>query len=101
MDHLTGRYFTEVGFPTDYECVSKVYVYKHACQVGNYADDIIASSMAQGWGLLRIRSLIYPQGKNWFCKVPVRLFESLSYLTGVTAAELRRHLLNMNVIFHR
>ena len=33
-------------------------------------------------------------------KVPVRLFASHSYLTGVTAAELRRHLSNMNMIFN-
>ena len=33
-------------------------------------------------------------------KVPVRLFASHSYLTGVTAAELRQHLSNMNVIYN-
>ena len=32
-------------------------------------------------------------------KVPLRLFESHFYLTGVTAAELRRHLSNINMIF--
>ena len=34
-------------------------------------------------------------------KVPVRLFASHSYLTGVTAAELRQHLSIMNVIFKK
>ena len=34
-------------------------------------------------------------------KVPVILFASHSYLTGVTAAELRQHLSNMNMIFKR
>ena len=33
-------------------------------------------------------------------KVPVRIFESHSYLTSVTAAELRRHMSNINVIFN-
>ena len=33
-------------------------------------------------------------------KVHVRFFESHPYLTGVTAAELRRHLPNINVIFN-
>ena len=33
-------------------------------------------------------------------KVTVRFHESHSYLTGVTAAELRRHLPNINVIFN-
>ena len=33
-------------------------------------------------------------------KVPVRLFASHSYLTGVTAAELRQHLSDMNVIYN-
>ena len=35
-----------------------------------------------------------------FAKVPVRFPESHSYLTGVTAAELRQHLPNINVIFN-
>ena len=34
-------------------------------------------------------------------KVPVILFASHSYLIGVTAAELRQHLSNMNMIFQR
>ena len=33
-------------------------------------------------------------------KVPLRLYESHLYLTGATAAELRRHLSNINVIFN-
>ena len=33
-------------------------------------------------------------------KVPVIFFESLLYLTGITAAELRRYLSNINVIFN-
>ena len=33
-------------------------------------------------------------------KVPVRLLASHSYLTGVTAAELRQHMSNMNVIYN-
>ena len=33
-------------------------------------------------------------------KVPLKVFESHSYLTGVTAAELRQHLSNMNLIFN-
>ena len=33
-------------------------------------------------------------------KVPLKLFESHLYLTGATAAELRRHLSNINVIFN-
>ena len=34
-------------------------------------------------------------------KVPLRLFESHLYLTGATAAQLRRHLSNINEIFNR
>ena len=33
-------------------------------------------------------------------KLPVRLLASHSYLTGVTAAELRQHLSNMNMIYN-
>ena len=33
-------------------------------------------------------------------KAPVKLFQSHSYLTGATAAELRRHLSNMSMIFN-
>ena len=36
----------------------------------------------------------------YLAKVPVRFLESHSYLTGVTAAELRRHLSNINAIFN-
>ena len=34
-------------------------------------------------------------------KIPLRSFESHLYLTGVTAAELRWHLSNINVIYNR
>ena len=34
-------------------------------------------------------------------KAPVEFFESHSYLSGVTAAQLRRHLTNINVICNR
>ena len=33
-------------------------------------------------------------------KLPLRLFESHLYLIGATAAKLRRHLSNINVIFN-
>ena len=33
-------------------------------------------------------------------KVPVRFYESLSYLTDIAAAELRRYLINIDVIFN-
>ena len=56
----------------------------------------------QGWGLLKLRSLISSQAKfSILQKYLLRFPESHSYLTGVTAAELRRHLPNINAIFNR
>ena len=51
----------------------------------------------QGWGLLKLRSL----GNFDFLKIPVRFSYSLSDFMGVTAAELRWHLSNMNETFER
>ena len=46
-----------------------------------------------GWGLLTLRTLIFPFKKF------LKSFESFSYLTRVAAAELRWHLSGMNMIF--
>ena len=49
--------------------------------------------------LLKIRPLIFSARDVFdFSKVPVRSFESHSYLSGVAAAILQWHLTNMNVI---
>ena len=63
-----------------------------------------------GFGLLQICLLISPLWKFLMMKkyllifddekIPVMFFESLPYLTGVTALELWRHLSNTNVIFN-
>ena len=53
-------------------------------------------SSALGWGLLNLSvSKIFH-----LTKLPLRLFESRSYLRGATAAELRRHLSNINLMFN-
>ena len=55
----------------------------------------------QEWGFLKLRSLISPKAKLFILKkVSLRLVESHSYLTGANAAELRRHLPNLNMIFN-
>ena len=50
---------------------------------------------------LRRRSLKFISLISDWVKVPHRSFELHWYLTGVTAAELRQHSSNMNVIFNR
>ena len=45
------------------------------------------------------KGLIPTLGIFYFTKVPVRLFQSHSYLIGVTTASLQRHLPNMNVAY--
>ena len=55
---------------------------------------------SQGWGLLKVRSLISPEPK--FSSMQICLLDPINHihiLTGVTAAELRRPLSNINVIF--
>ena len=48
------------------------------------------------WGLLKLCSFISPLAKfSILRKYSVRFFESHSYLTSVTAAELRRHVPNV------
>ena len=55
-----------------------------------------------GWGLLKLCSLISPLEKfSILQKYIFKFFESHSYLIGGTAAELRQHRPNMNVIFNR
>ena len=55
----------------------------------------------QGWGLLKLRSSVFSASKIFgLAKVPATFFESYSHLTSVTAADRRRHLSNMNVIFN-
>ena len=52
-----------------------------------------------GWGLLKLHLVILSASKIFdLAKVPIRISKSHSYLTGVTAAQLRRHLSNINVI---
>ena len=55
---------------------------------------------AQEWGATKA-PFANLSVREIFGLATVRFFESHSYLTGATAAELRRHLWNMNVIFNR
>ena len=53
-----------------------------------------------GVGVTKVPFVKFSVSKNFvLSKVPLRLFESHSYLTDATAAKLRRHLPNINVIF--
>ena len=54
-----------------------------------------------GWELLKLHSLVSSLGIFNLAKVLFRLFKSHSHLTGVTAAKLRWHLWNMNLISNR
>ena len=59
-------------------------------------------SMGPGVGVTKAPFVNFSVSKIFdMAKVHVRFFESHSYLTGVTAAELRQHLSNMNMIFNR
>ena len=58
------------------------------------------TTSVQGWGFLKLRSLISPLGKFSILQTNiVRLFQSRPFFKGINAAELRRYLSNMNVIF--
>ena len=53
------------------------------------------------WALLKLCLFIAPLVIHLFANVLLHFFQTRSYLTGVTAAELRRHLPNMDVTFNR
>ena len=62
---------------------------------------IIAARYRSGVGVTKAPFANFSVRKIFdLAKVPVRFPESHSYLTGVTAAELRQHLPNINVIFN-
>ena len=53
---------------------------------------------ASGVGVTKAPFIIFPVSKIFdFAKITIRFVESHLYSTGVTAAELRRHLSNINV----
>ena len=62
---------------------------------------IMGSDITPGVGVTKAPFVNFSASKLFDpAKVPARLFASHSYLTGVTAAELRQHLSNMNVIYN-
>ena len=64
----------------------------------------LAMELLQSWprvGVTKVPFVNFSVSKIFdLAKVPVTFFKSHSYLTGVTAAELRQHLSNMNVVFN-
>ena len=68
----------------------------------SFCTEHIYSEASPGVGVTKAPFVNFSVSKIFgLAKVPVRLFASHSYLTGVTAAELRQHLSNMNMIFNR
>ena len=62
----------------------------------------VSSTGGTGMGVTKAPFVNFSVSKIFVvAKVPLRLFESHLYLTGATAAELRRHLSNINAIFDR
>ena len=58
--------------------------------------------VVQGWGTTKAPLVNFLVSKSFdLAKATSRFFKPHSYLAGVTAAELWRHLSNMNVIFDR
>ena len=69
--------------------------------ISKYRSDSKLTTDTLGWGLNKALFVNFSVGKIFdLAKVPARLFESRSYLTGISAAELRRYLSNINVIFN-
>ena len=77
---------------------------QRVCLVSQYHERFpreFAETARPGVGVTKAPFVNFSASKIFdLAKVPFRLFESHSYLTGVTAAELRRHLPNINVIFN-
>ena len=64
-------------------------------------DRVYLERTVLGVGVTKAPFVNFSTSKNFdMAKVPLRLFESSVYLTGAPAAELRRHLSNINVVFN-
>ena len=71
-------------------------------QFENAVCNIVAILFKPGVGVTKAPFVNFSVSKIFvLAKVPLTLFESHLYLTGATAAELRRHLSNINAIFNR
>ena len=72
---------------------------REAC-VESVEDKLLGDISKSGVGVTKAPFVNFSVSKIFDAvKVPVRLFASHSYLTGVTAAELRQHQSNLNVIY--
>ena len=85
------------------ELPSGIYTYTITCffvQIGRRTN-IVQQCRRYSRGVTKVPFVNFPVSKIFdLAKVPLRLFESRSYLTGATAAELRRHLSNINMMFN-
>ena len=88
------------------DCGDKTILWPHYLQNGNsYSDKTIHIEQTlcppPGVGVTKAPFVNFSVSEIFdHAKVPVRFLESHSYLTAVTAAELRWHLPNINVIFN-
>ena len=75
------------------------YSYVYICNVPARTTPLV---FEPGVGVTKVPFVNFSVSKIFdLAKVPVILFASHSYLTGVTAAQLRQHLSNMNMMFNR
>ena len=78
--------------------------FDHATLGQNFYRNIFAKCCVTDWPGVRVTKaqfVNFSVSKIFdLSKVHLKLFESHLYLTGATAAELRRHLPNINVIFN-
>ena len=91
-----------VLFLTFYQCLQILSVRCDNVDETEHGATVSYQNNDSGVGVTKAPFVNFSVSKIFdLAKVPVRLFAWHSYLTGVTTAELRRHLSNMNMIFNR
>ena len=96
--HICLCIYTSLCIIVKFICINSI------CNCLSFAQvklDIPGFILSSGVGVTKAPFVNFSVSKIFdLAKAHVRFFESHSYLTGVTAAELRRHLPNINVIFN-
>ena len=86
--------------PCDSSFITRRFCSSALCRI-TVDDSIVTGVCWPGVGVTKAPFVNFSVSKIFdLAKVPVIFFESLSYLTGITAAQLRRYLSNINVIFN-
>ena len=98
---LLCKCFCQENAIENFVCIYDLYFFFMLLNVEFTRINKIPTHNASGVGVTKAPFVNFSVSKIFdLSKVLVAFVESLSYLTGITAAELRRYLPNINVIFN-